>query len=172
MMADDPSFQDFYQANYSRLVAVVTAMVGDRAEAEDIAQEAFARALARWSRLSAYDLPEAWLRRVALRIGTDSGRRVRRSVLVAARLSAQRQAPAAMPGDTIEFGEVAQALRQVPMAQRQVLVLHYIADLPVDQIARECDLPSGTVKARLAAGRRRLERELSGSEHAKAVHDG
>jgi RNA polymerase sigma-70 factor, ECF subfamily len=172
MMADDPSFQDFYQANYSRLVAVVTAMVGDRAEAEDIAQEAFARALARWSRLSAYDLPEAWLRRVALRIGTDSGRQVRRSVLVAARLSAQRQAPAAMPGDAIEFGEVAQALRQVPMAQRQVLVLHYIADLPVDQIARECDLPSGTVKARLAAGRRRLERELSGSEPAKAVHDG
>ena len=169
MMADTRGFQEFYQANYGRLVAVVAGLTGDRAEAEDIAQEAFSRALVRWSRLSAYDVPEAWLRKVALRIATDSGRRVRRAVLMTARLSAQRPAPAATPEDALGFEDLARALRQLPLAQRQVLVLRYIADLPADQIARECALPLGTVKARLAAGRKRLERELS--EHAGAVRD-
>ncbi len=61
-------FEDFYEASYGRVVALVAAMVGDRYQAEDIAQEAFARALTRWSRVARYDLPEAWVRRVAIRL--------------------------------------------------------------------------------------------------------
>ncbi len=41
-------FAEFYEASYGRVVALVAAMVGDRHQAEDIAQEAFARALTRW----------------------------------------------------------------------------------------------------------------------------
>jgi RNA polymerase sigma-70 factor (ECF subfamily) len=158
---DAPEFEEFYQANYGRLVALVAAMTGDRGEAEDVAQEAFSRALSRWNRLGGYDLPEAWLRKVALRIAVDSSRRVRRTVLVAARVAAQRPRPAPLPEDGLGFTGLGRALRRLPASHRQVLVLHYIADLPVDQIARECGIPPGTVKARLAAGRRRLERELS-----------
>ena len=73
-----PEFEDFYQASYGRIMALLLAVLGDRQEAEDAAQEAFARALARWPRLSTYDLPEAWVRRVALRIAVDSGRTVQR----------------------------------------------------------------------------------------------
>jgi RNA polymerase sigma-70 factor (ECF subfamily) len=76
-------FQEFYQASYGRTVAMVAAVAGSRHEAEDIAQEAYARALARWSRLRAYDLPEAWVRKVALRLAIDSGRRLRRGALAA-----------------------------------------------------------------------------------------
>jgi RNA polymerase sigma-70 factor (ECF subfamily) len=169
-MPESPDFQDFYQANYGRTVALVTAITGDRAEAEDVAQETFARALARWNRLGGYDLPEAWVRRVALRIATDSGRRLRRAVKITGKLSAQRETPPAQPEDALGFSDLGRALRQLPLAQREVLVLHYLADLSVEQIAMDRGLPDGTVKARLAAGRRRLERELG--RRPEAVRDG
>jgi len=53
------------------------------------------------------------------------------------------------------------ALLDLPIRERQVVVLHYLADLPVDEIARECGLPAGTVKTRLAAGRRHLAERLA-----------
>jgi RNA polymerase sigma-70 factor, ECF subfamily len=71
-------FEDFYAASYGKLTALVAAIIGDWHEADDIAQEAFARALARWPRVSGYELPEAWVRQVALRLAIDSSRRIRR----------------------------------------------------------------------------------------------
>jgi DNA-directed RNA polymerase specialized sigma24 family protein len=46
------NFEDFYAANYGKITALVAAVLGDRSEADDIAQEAFTRALARWPRVS------------------------------------------------------------------------------------------------------------------------
>ncbi len=79
-MRQDADFQDVYEASYCRIVALVTAVLGDRHEAQDVAQEAFARALTWWPRLGNYELPEAWVRKVALRIAIDSTRRARRAV--------------------------------------------------------------------------------------------
>jgi RNA polymerase sigma-70 factor, ECF subfamily len=168
-MRERAGFDEFYQANYGRMVALVTAVIGDRAEAEDVVQDAFARALARWSRLGGYDLPEAWVRRVSLRIAVDSGRRLRRAIRVAAKLSAQRPVPPPPPEDSLGFTDLGRALKQLPLRHREVLVLHYLADLSVEQIAADRGLPPGTVKARLAAARRRLERELT--ERPEAVRD-
>lgn len=70
-------FEEFYAASYGKVTALVAAVLGDRDGADDVTQEAFARALARWPRLSGYELPEAWVRRVALRLAIDSGRRAR-----------------------------------------------------------------------------------------------
>jgi len=56
-------FGEFYQAVFGRLVGQLVLVIGDLHEAEDIAQEALARAAARWSRLRDYDVPEAWVRR-------------------------------------------------------------------------------------------------------------
>jgi RNA polymerase sigma-70 factor, ECF subfamily len=158
-------FQDFYQANYGRIVALMTAVLHDRHEAEDVAQEAFARALARWPRLAGYDLPEAWVRRVALRIGTDTGRRARRAVRAALRLSGSPPREPE-PGDGFAFTAVGGALGRLPLREREVIVLHYLADLSVDAIARDCGVAPGTVKSRLAAGRRHLEDELCASGEA------
>jgi RNA polymerase sigma-70 factor (ECF subfamily) len=105
------------------VVALVAAIVGDRHQAEDIAQEAFSRALTRWHRVARYELPEAWVRRVALRLTIDAARRT-----------------------------------------RQVLVLYYLADLPVGDIARDCGISVSTVRSRLAAARHRLQRELTESD--------
>jgi RNA polymerase sigma-70 factor, ECF subfamily len=157
----DGDFQEFYQANYGRVVALVTAVLGDRNEAEDVAQEAFARCITRWSSIGGYDKPEAWVRQIALRIAIDSGRRIRRAGRATARLAAQRQHPPAAPGESLAASDLGTALRKLPLREREVIVLHYLADLPVDTIAQERGLPVGTVKTRLAAGRRRLVHELT-----------
>ncbi|MGH3273923.1 MAG: RNA polymerase sigma factor [Streptosporangiaceae bacterium] len=161
-------FQEFYQGCYSRIVAMAAALLNDRQGAEDVAQEAFARACIRWSVLGGYDLPEAWVRRVALRLAIDVGRRRQRAARTVARLSAQRQPDAADPAEAMAFTTVGTVLAGLPAREREVLVLHYLADLPVAEIARDCGLPAGTVKARLAAGRRRMEQELARLSEVRA----
>jgi RNA polymerase sigma-70 factor, ECF subfamily len=160
-LRESREFEEFYQANYGRLVIILTAVLGDRQEAEDACQEAFARALARWPRVSGYDLPEMWVRRVALRLAVDLRRRWRRRRGTSDRLRAVRPADAAEPSDALQFTELGRALMRLPLREREVLVLHYVADMPVDRIAADRGLPAGTVKDRLAAGRRHLERELA-----------
>jgi RNA polymerase sigma-70 factor, ECF subfamily len=161
-------FEEFYQANYGRLVAQLVAVLGDRQEAEDAAQEAFARALARWPRVSGYDVPESWVRRVALHIAVDSGRRWRRRLGTSAKLLALRRPRDIEPSDALPFTPVGRALMRLPLRDREVLVLHYVADMSVQRISADRGLPTGTVKDRLAAGRRRLELELaSQSEDAR-----
>jgi RNA polymerase sigma-70 factor, ECF subfamily len=160
-MRADGDFDDFYAANYGRTVALVTSLLGDRNEAEDIAQETFARALNRWSRLRTYEQPEAWLRRVALRLAIDSRRRAARIGRLV-RLTAPSPAASQAEPDLAVGAELSEAILAMPFSQREVLVLHYLVDLPVAQIATDLRLPLSTVKTRLASGRRRLERELSG----------
>ena len=159
-MSDGPDgFTSFYEASYSRVAALVAAMLGDRHQAEDIAQEAFARALVRWSRLAAYDAPEAWVRQVALRLVVDAGRRSQRAIRVSALLAAAQRGRA--EPDPLTSTALSIALMHLPLHQRQVLVLYYLADLPVEQIARDCGIPEGTVRTRLAAARHKLENELA-----------
>ena len=158
--ADD--FTEFYEASYGRVVALVAAITGERHQAEDIAQEAFARALTRWSRVARYDLPEAWVRRVALRLSIDAGRRTRRAALLSLRLS--RLVDERSPRDPLAATALSVALLRLPVAQRQAVVLYYLADLPVEEIARDCGVSVSTVRTRLAAARQRLERELAESD--------
>jgi RNA polymerase sigma-70 factor (ECF subfamily) len=166
-MREIGEFGEFYSANYGRTVALVTALLGDRDEAQDIAQEAFARALLRWPRLRTYDLPEAWVRRVALRLATDARRRIGR-VARLTRRAEMRPAIGYLDRDVAADAVVARAVLALPLRLREVIVLHYLADLPVAQIASDLRLPVSTVKTRLASGRRRLEQELS--ERSEVVH--
>jgi RNA polymerase sigma-70 factor, ECF subfamily len=169
--AEHDDFAEFYAANYGRVVALVAAIVGERHQAEDIAQEAFARALTRWPRIASYDVPEAWVRRVALRLTIDAGRRMRRAASMSVRLAAGQRRSRDLgdshglrdPRDPLAATALSIALMRLPLAQRQVLVLYYLVDLPVEHIARDCGISVGTVRNRLAAARDRLERELKES---------
>ena len=160
-MKQSRDYEDFYAANYGKITALVAAIIGDWDEADDIAQEAFARALARWPRVSGYELPEAWVRQVALRLAIDSSRRIRRTLRALPLLRAADRTEAPDPGDSLAFTALGRALARIPLREREVLVLYYVADLPVEQIAHDRGIPAGTVKSRLAAGRRRLELGLA-----------
>ena len=155
-MGDD-SFAAFYTASYQRLLGQLFALTGDLAEAENLLQEAYARAFARWAQVRAYDYPEAWVRRVALNLTRMAARRLRRRTAALLRLGSV-PATAELSAETIDL---LVGLRALPLAQRQVLVLHHLVGLPVAEVAHELGLPVGTVKTRLARSRRALARRLA-----------
>jgi RNA polymerase sigma-70 factor, ECF subfamily len=152
----DPSFEEFFAATYTRLVGLLFAFLHDQAQAEDAVQDAYASALLRWRRLRGYHDPEAWVRTVAFRRAIDHHRRNARQLRALLRLGP----PPSLPPISADHIDLVRALRKLPLAQREVLVLHYVAELAVERIAAELRLPVGTVKSRLARGRAALADDL------------
>jgi RNA polymerase sigma-70 factor (ECF subfamily) len=149
-------FDEFYASNYGRLVVQMYAVTGNLADAEDAVQEAFARASVRWGRIGGYDSPEGWVRRVALNLAFTGLRRARRLLEVLSRAPAPPPVPP-LPADSLGLVE---ALKALPLGFRQVLVLHYLADLPVERVAGQLGIAVGTAKSRLARAREALARQL------------
>ena len=153
---DHDDFEQFYTASYQRLLWELFAITGgDLAEAEDVLQEAYVRASLRWNQIRTYQAPDAWVRRVALNLASSAARNTRRRAAALLRL-----APPSGPELSTESVDLAAGLRALPMGQRQVIVLYYLVGLPVEEIAGQLGLPSGTVKSRLARGRKTLARRL------------
>jgi RNA polymerase sigma-70 factor, ECF subfamily len=144
----DIEMRQLYAASYRRLLGQLIGVTGSVAEAEDVVQEAFVRGLDHPSRLLGADNPEAWLRTVAVNLARSRWRRAQRLVGLAPRLVELPR-----DGDTDGHVDLLQALRALPTAQREVIALHYLADLTVGQVADVLGLPTGTVKARLSRGR-------------------
>src|SRR5690242_21454546 len=86
MTGDSADFDAFYSATVRRVVLYLYAACGDRAEAQDVAQEAFARAWQHWGRVSRYDEPEAWVRTVAWRLMVNRWRGLRHRLAARSRL--------------------------------------------------------------------------------------
>jgi len=151
-VADQSGFEEFYTATRHRLVTFLYAMTGDRAEAQDAAQEAYVRAWQRWSKISTYDDPEAWLRTVAYRLCLNHWRKARNRIRAHLRHGSE---PDAVPPseDTVAL---ITALRRLSEAERKVIVLHHLMDLSVNDVAAQTETPVNTVKTRLARGRRAL----------------
>jgi RNA polymerase sigma-70 factor (ECF subfamily) len=144
-------FDEFYAAHFAGLVVQLRAGLGDLAEAQDLAQEAFSRAWGHWDRLVDYDDPVAWVRRAAWNLVINHWRR-RRTVL---RFIA-RQRPEHAPGPGPDRIALSDALRRLPENQRRAVVLFYLADLSTAQIAQECGVPESTVRSWLHRARAAL----------------
>lgn len=153
-MGGELGFDEFYAASFRRLVGQVYAMTGGLAESEDAVQEAYARAWQRWNKVRDYEAPESWIRTVAYRIAVSSGRKARNRL--AAHRRSGSEAESEVPGLGPDHIALMSALRRVPDEQRRALVLHYLVGLSVAEICDETSAPSGTVKARLARGRKAL----------------
>ena len=149
---DDEELRDFYASTYARLVGTLALAAGSRAEAEEVVQEAFVRLLSRWDSVRSYDDPEAWVRLVAFRLLSNRLRRARNAASALLRL---RSEPS-MSHPAGDRADVLAALRALPLAQRQVVVLHHMYDLPVETVAHQLGVSSGTVKSRLSRARAAL----------------
>ncbi|MFI7296117.1 SigE family RNA polymerase sigma factor [Streptomyces sp. NPDC050121] len=158
-MRDPRVFDEFYAGHVRRLTSQIYAMTGSLAEAEDLVQEAFARAWQNWEKVSGYADPEAWVRSVACRIRVSVWRKA------VNRLTAHRRhgVPDEVPGVSPDYVAIVAALRRIPYEQRRAIVLHHLVGLSVDETARETDVAPGTVKARLSRGRQAMAPYLSDS---------
>jgi RNA polymerase sigma-70 factor (ECF subfamily) len=160
-------FDAFYATTVRRLVRHAYALTGDIGDAQEVAQEAFARAWQHWDSVRGYDSPEAWVRRVATNLATSRLRRSR-----TARAARRRLAGDLAPEISLDTVALVAGLRTLPERQRVVLVLHYLADLPVNQIALELQCPVGSVKAWLSRGRDALAAAMSEADAGSAHRPG
>ena len=152
MAGASDAFDEFYRTTRVRVCACVYALTGDLADAQDATQEAYARAWERWSTISGYADPEAWVRGVAWRVAANRWRKALNRAV-----AHRRHGPAdPVPAPSEDAVAIAGALRRLPEAQRAAIVLHHLVGLPVHQIAVETGVAVGTVKARLSRGRTAL----------------
>jgi RNA polymerase sigma-70 factor, ECF subfamily len=160
-------FDAFYLASFADMLAVGYAHTGDLAEAQDVCQEAFTRAWQRWNAVGGYDNPAAWVCRVVVNLASSRWRHLR-----VVRAHQHRERIADVPGLDPGHVAVVAALRILPADQRQAVVLHYILDMPVADIAHEMGVPPGTVKSWLHRGRAALAAHLGGPEREEPTGRG
>lgn len=151
---DAIDFDEFFLAHHTRLVACALALTNDRERARDAAQEALGRAYRDWSKVQRMDHPAAWVRRVLVNLLTDEGRRDAHRRIQPAPVEAWHEDTP--PSDS----SLLEAIRQLPIRQRTAVVLHYLDDLPVEQVAAAMGVATGTVKATLHQARATLARDL------------
>jgi RNA polymerase sigma-70 factor (ECF subfamily) len=155
----DRTFQSLYEREFPRVVRAAFLVSGDPQLAEDAAQEAFARALARWGRIGSEAWVGGWVTTTALNV---TRRQLRRRKVPASEAHASL--------DDAELLDLRAATRRLPARQQEAVALHYLLDLPVAETAAVMGCDEGTVKTHLSRARLTLERALrldDGSGHAR-----
>jgi RNA polymerase sigma factor (sigma-70 family) len=160
----DAEFTEFFQAEYPRLVRTLYLVTRDREQARDIAQEAFIQLLARWWRISHYERPEAWVRRVGIRMAVRAGKREQ----IRPRL--ERELDFATLPKRVDL-DVLRAIRELPSSQRAAVALFYLEDRPVSEVAEILGCSETTVKVHLHRARKRLAKTLGESELIEETED-
>ena len=161
MRLDETQLQAFMDQEYPRQVAALTLIAGSRAAAEDIVQEALARAWARSRKEEQIDSLAAWVTTVSLNLAKSSLRRL------GAEAKARRELGHPAPGDDpsdLRVLEVRKAVRSLKRSQREAVVLHYYLGMSLAEVARCTGLAEGSVKTILYRARRVLESELGETE--------
>ncbi len=138
-----------FRLHYGQLVGLARLLVDDRGQAEEVVQEAFARAYASWSRLRDHDNPMPYLRTSVVNLARGGLRRrrvARRTRLVPVGDTASAESVAA----TRERERtVANAVRALPRRQRECVVLRYYLDSSTAETATTLGISEGSVKQHL-----------------------
>jgi RNA polymerase sigma-70 factor (ECF subfamily) len=155
---DRDEFTQFCDEVSPRLYGALVLQLGDRATAEDLTQEALARAWEKWKKVRSMDHREGWVFRVGFNLAASAGRRTR----IARRVVRQLREPEnERPGDPGDRLVIADALESIADRQRQAVVLRHYAGFSVAETASAMDCAEGTVKALTSQGLDRLRAVLA-----------
>jgi RNA polymerase sigma-70 factor (ECF subfamily) len=153
----DNAFEALFLSDFAPVLRAAQLIVGDAELARDLTQDAFAKLFVHWRRVSTYDRPGAWVRRVAINGAISATRRRRRGRLAADAFERQRIGPEALadPAD-VSSHELIATLGQLPPQQRAAVVLFYLEDQSVADVAELLGTSEATVKVHLHRARQRL----------------
>lgn len=152
--------ESLFTLHYTRLVRSLTVICGNSEEAADAVQDAFVKAHLRWRKISQYDDPVGWIRRVAINKVRDGHRsRVRRDRAVE-RLGVITETETPAP----EISEIGDLLATLPKQQRAAATMFYLDQLSVAEIAEVLELSEGAVKFHLHQARQKMRATLTDAE--------
>jgi RNA polymerase sigma-70 factor, ECF subfamily len=154
-------FEAFFADEYGQVLRTVALAIGDRGRAEEVTQEAFARAFRKWRTVSGMDRPAAWVYVVALNAERS---RFRHEGRVDLRADPDDRPGGDPTGPAIARVIVADLLDRLPPRQRAAVVLRYLGDLTVPEVARALRCADGTVKSALHDALRNLRMEMGVTE--------
>jgi RNA polymerase sigma-70 factor, ECF subfamily len=177
---DRVRFEEEALALADQVYRVARHLVGSKEEAEDLVQEAYARAFRSWRSFTPGTNLRAWLLRILTNLNIDRGRRSQRTpdiqpldegdYLLNDRLESTGEGTgeAQRVVDRLSQDDVVSALSAVPHDFRDVIVLVDLGDFSYADAAQILDIPIGTVMSRLHRGRRILKREMAEAATADA----
>lgn len=149
-----------YRAEARALIGMLTAYVGDRALAEDLAQEAFARVQRTWDRIQEPERAVSYLRATAFNLARSALRRRVRPI----RPVDVREATSPEDGLVLREDQraVVAAVHRLPRQQRACVLLRYYGELGIDDIASALGISPNSVKTHLGRALDALEISLGG----------
>jgi len=159
---DHDAFTELARASADRQFAIATLILRDGDRAQDAVQDALVSA---WRDIRALRDPDAWgawLHRLTIRACYRLARKERRRSLVELHVMPD---PAPHPAadfssSVVERDRMERELGRLSLDQRAVMVLHFYADLTLEQAADILDIPVGTAKSRLHYGLRALRTSM------------
>jgi RNA polymerase sigma-70 factor (sigma-E family) len=157
---DERQYTEYLVARLPALRRLAFLLCGDTHRADDVVQNAITRLYVHWRKASAADNIDAYVRAIVVRTFLNEQRT---GWLARVRLVTEVPDRPAPPGPDVETSQVLHAaLARVPPRQRAVLVLRFLFDLPVAEVAGVLGCSPGNVKSQTAHGLAALRRQLGG----------
>ncbi len=160
---NEADFERLYLTSYGKVVGTLTAMLGDRAAAEDCAQDAFERAYKKWATWQPLAPAEAWIHRIAINAAVSYKRKMRLRQVDEVIRRIGRPGSAPDPQVLAENSDIAAALAKLPPKQAATIVLRHYHGYTNRAIAEALGIPERTVASRLAIAKQRLREMLKRS---------
>jgi RNA polymerase sigma-70 factor (sigma-E family) len=151
-------YVEYARASLDRLRRMAYVLCGDRHLAADVVQETLVRLYTGWARVRAVEHLDAYVHRMLLRRFLEERRRPWNRMRLTPTVPDTAQV--GLPASIEDRSALVAALRQVPPRQRAVLVLRFLYDLPIDEVAELLDTTAGTVKSQTSRGLTTLRRLL------------
>jgi RNA polymerase sigma-70 factor (sigma-E family) len=162
-------FEDFVSVAAGFLLRLATVVTADPSAAQDVVQSVLERAFRDWTRISALEHRDAYLRRMVINEALSLRRRARRIVLTDE--VPDRECGPDHATRIGELEELTTALRRLPPKQRAAIALRYFCDLSDAQIAQTMECREVTVRGYVLRGLRRRRIELDPGPHREDLEE-